>query len=984
MARFFASSDDLLDCLQLELSQSPVIQPTPPQPSSSSSSSSSAPVQSAPTVLLSERSLCMLDSTTGLKRRCSTDDIDAAATAATLGCSSTTAPAFTARDSSAVVIIESPVASRTHSAAKRIRMSPPPPLPGPRPHHSGLPLKQAQNSMADSTAAADRDETEAVAMMAVESSSSSSEQLSASTPVDNRAFRGLATTTTTNIGLDGSQASNCSVGATSTASTASWTAPPPATAATSAAVAAAPLRVLSDLYHSPCSCNSSATSTSNASAKPSSSARSAATATRTTTASKARATFAPTCIYLIDKLLGAQRWNIFVNKVTALGGRLCSHLCPNTTHLVTALPRSRLLETEPDLVLVADRVLAVAAEWLSESIRRGTPCDTASFLLTIPSPEEQEAQQRREEMIAQREEEQQALLVAQKAASSASWVRRAAENKKRLLGTVQKAQQGDSSGDSSDDERNSSMPLRSRPEVATAAPPSTSAANPSNDPAETTFSRFNKAFDAAFAEVDRSHSNSRMKLKRDTGVKDEQSGSDEAEGSGDSDWEQASVAEEQASSTRQTRWLSTFACGRPSSDQPINHNKQVTDIFEMLEGDYRAQKDTWRAMGYQKAITALKHHHKPIESFAEALALPNVGERLAKKVWEIVSTGHLRRLDDRDPRLKVILEMSQVYGVGPTTAQKLYAKGIHSMDQLRAQASQLPPIMQIGVKHYDDLLKKIPRAEVTLIGTKVYHFAKQINSGVLVAICGSYRRGKDTCGDVDILLSHPDGRAHTDIYNRLIPILKRDGLLTDHLSEGHDGTQHKYMGICRVTEHDWDVFGEMAVAAASCAAFTATTTSHMMPDFSMTIGSSQSSSSSLPSASGTLDSDENPPSAAAATIAPGLPTSALPISSTAGRVPDGRPVPFTNFHRRIDLIAVPLKEWGTALLYFTGSGYFNRSMRLLARKRHMSLSQHSLNVGVKRLRAEKLTEGEPLLTPTEHSVFEALGLPYLAPHERNV
>ena len=41
--------------------------------------------------------------------------------------------------------------------------------------------------------------------------------------------------------------------------------------------------------------------------------------------------------------------------------------------------------------------------------------------------------------------------------------------------------------------------------------------------------------------------------------------------------------------------------------------------------------------------------------------------------------------------------------------------------------------------------------------------------------CGSYRRGKPTCGDVDILVTHPDGRSHKGIFSRLIQLLKEDG-----------------------------------------------------------------------------------------------------------------------------------------------------------------------------------------------------------------
>ena len=51
-----------------------------------------------------------------------------------------------------------------------------------------------------------------------------------------------------------------------------------------------------------------------------------------------------------------------------------------------------------------------------------------------------------------------------------------------------------------------------------------------------------------------------------------------------------------------------------------------------------------------------------------------------------------------------------------------------------------------------------------------------------------------------------------------------------------------------------------------------------------------------------------------------------------------------SLHRRIDMKIYPSDQYGFALLYFTGSDYFNRSMRFFARKKGYSLSDHALQL----------------------------------------
>lgn len=89
-------------------------------------------------------------------------------------------------------------------------------------------------------------------------------------------------------------------------------------------------------------------------------------------------------------------------------------------------------------------------------------------------------------------------------------------------------------------------------------------------------------------------------------------------------------------------------------------------------------------------------------------------------------------------------------------------------------------------------------------------------------------------------------------------------------------------------------------------------------------------------------------------------------------------------HRRLDIIVVPYSEFACALLYFTGSAHFNRSMRALAKTKGMSLSEHALSSGVVRGPGGlKAMPGLALQTPTEKDVFMHLGLPYREPHERD-
>lgn len=61
--------------------------------------------------------------------------------------------------------------------------------------------------------------------------------------------------------------------------------------------------------------------------------------------------------------------------------------------------------------------------------------------------------------------------------------------------------------------------------------------------------------------------------------------------------------------------LDKWVCAQPSSQKATNYNLHLTEKLEVLAKAYSVQGDKWRALGYAKAISALKNFHKPVSSY---------------------------------------------------------------------------------------------------------------------------------------------------------------------------------------------------------------------------------------------------------------------------------------------------------------------------------------------------------------------------------
>lgn len=215
-----------------------------------------------------------------------------------------------------------------------------------------------------------------------------------------------------------------------------------------------------------------------------------------------------------------------------------------------------------------------------------------------------------------------------------------------------------------------------------------------------------------------------------------------------------------------------FACyqGGTREGPSASPNARTIEVLQEMCDYYTRMNDQWRIMSYRKAIKTLQRQTRLVRTADEARALPNIGGRLAQKIEEIVSTDGLRRLEyaQAEPLDRVLQLFLGVYDVGLAQANKWIAKGFRTLRDLE-EGARLSRNQRVGVERYEDLNSRIPRAEVEALGEVVRAAAAKIDDGVEMIIGGSYRRGAESSGDIDFVVT----KKGTSSAEELTPFLTR-------------------------------------------------------------------------------------------------------------------------------------------------------------------------------------------------------------------
>jgi DNA polymerase (family 10) len=201
---------------------------------------------------------------------------------------------------------------------------------------------------------------------------------------------------------------------------------------------------------------------------------------------------------------------------------------------------------------------------------------------------------------------------------------------------------------------------------------------------------------------------------------------------------------------------------------------QTADLLE-LRGE-----NPFRVRAYRRAARTIDGLPQSVRTMLgsgyDLAELPGIGKDLAGKIAGIVKTGHFQLLDALKTKLPgQIGDMAALPGLGPKRVKLLYDKlKVRTLDDLRqtAREGRLAKLRGFGPTTIGKLLEaldkpkagkrfKLSVAEAEAEALLAY---LQDDSGRIVA-AGSYRRRRDTVGDLDILATARNG---TEIANKLL------------------------------------------------------------------------------------------------------------------------------------------------------------------------------------------------------------------------
>ena len=219
-------------------------------------------------------------------------------------------------------------------------------------------------------------------------------------------------------------------------------------------------------------------------------------------------------------------------------------------------------------------------------------------------------------------------------------------------------------------------------------------------------------------------------------------------------------------------------------DQILISNVDIANVFEeMADLLELSGENAFRIRAYRNGAKAIRDHSESIGSLIESgtdlTTIEGIGSTLAEKSEVLVKTGKLPQLDKL--RLEVpptLRDIMQVPGVGAKKAMKMFQElGVSDLASLRAacESGLVASLKGFGVKTQQSILQNMQIAEkaaqrlmidqADYLVDRLRKHMQDCTSVQRLDFAGSYRRGKETIGDLDLLIISRDVNSVMDHFS---------------------------------------------------------------------------------------------------------------------------------------------------------------------------------------------------------------------------
>jgi DNA polymerase (family 10) len=206
-------------------------------------------------------------------------------------------------------------------------------------------------------------------------------------------------------------------------------------------------------------------------------------------------------------------------------------------------------------------------------------------------------------------------------------------------------------------------------------------------------------------------------------------------------------------------------------------NAEIAAMFDRTAELLEIQgENPFRVRAYRRAARVIEGLPQNVLRFVssghELSELPGIGKDLAGKIGDIVKTGHFELLDSLRKKLPGDLaDMAALPGLGPKRVKLLFDKlHVRALDDLRRvvrsgrirELHGFGPVIErkLAVALAKPAVEK--RFRLAVAEAEAEALVAHLRNGSRVVVAGSFRRRRDTVGDLDVLVTAADGAAVGD------------------------------------------------------------------------------------------------------------------------------------------------------------------------------------------------------------------------------